>query len=516
MKPLSFMFDKSLLALLALTLALLPACSPAPGPRVPTETPIPAATVTPSPPTLTPVPPTETPLPSPTPTTSPDTLVAEAAEICEAAFASQETLVSQSPESPALTLVYSEYDDFSDSFKKWKGTAARSMYTNPLIAARSAEEVKTLACIKEDRAQNGTYTDGQPGYQVSWTVRLVSWEKRLPFDEKTFYGLRPPGVKTGGGPAYGAPPDQAYQAWILSILASDRVLIHEAEIVGISFSPGGKFLAVTGDDNSVKVWDLSLRKEVFSHPMRKGLRMQINVPVFSPDGRRLYFADSGSTRLVDTTRWESLNKFSLNVWASAFPADGKTWVTGMGRDESGIYFRDPITGESLESIPLKAPVQKVFFSQDGTLLIAALYTCQTCPAAGETGIRVWDWASRQLRYSLEYSFIEDLALLSDGKTLALATQQGEEVLLLDAQSGQELAVLKGNDALISVIALSPDGKLLVAGDYAGKLFFWDPATRELLSTSAEHDSVTALAFSPDGTRLAIGTRKGIIEILDVP
>jgi WD40 repeat protein len=82
---------------------------------------------------------------------------------------------------------------------------------------------------------------------------------------------------------------------------------------------------------------------------------------------------------------------------------------------------------------------------------------------------------------------------------------------------------------VSSLAISSDGLHLAVGFQNGWIEFWsiDPVTRVLVQgeTLTIADSigpdlydrqVTALAFSPDGTQIAVGTISRIVQIWEVP
>ena len=54
---------------------------------------------------------------------------------------------------------------------------------------------------------------------------------------------------------------------------------------------------------------------------------------------------------------------------------------------------------------------------------------------------------------------------------------------------------------------SPDGKILAAGGSRGQVHLWNVAQdKELLRFKADEDKWIAIAWSPDGTRIATATR----------
>ena len=66
-----------------------------------------------------------------------------------------------------------------------------------------------------------------------------------------------------------------------------------------------------------------------------------------------------------------------------------------------------------------------------------------------------------------------------------------------------------------LVAFSPDGSRIASGSQKGMITIWDAATGGDLVSFQGHSLVSSLAFSPDGTRLACCTGDRTIVILDV-
>ncbi len=75
--------------------------------------------------------------------------------------------------------------------------------------------------------------------------------------------------------------------------------------------------------------------------------------------------------------------------------------------------------------------------------------------------------------------------------------------------------LRGAEAPVVSLAVSPDGQLLAAGDQDGHLMVWKLASGELVFKNDDHIfSVWSVAFSPDGSLLASGGFDGTVRLWD--
>src|SRR5262249_3897096 len=135
-------------------------------------------------------------------------------------------------------------------------------------------------------------------------------------------------------------------------------------------------------------------------------------------------------------------------------------------------------------------------------------------SAGSGGIRTWELPTGKDLSPLtgHTGKVNSLALAPGGPLLASAGQD-RTVILWDMQTRKEVRRLKGHQGPVGRVALSPDGKTLAwpAADEAVRL--WDVATgrekrRQALpgATAESVDSLSSLAFSPDGRPLGCGFR----------
>ncbi len=105
-----------------------------------------------------------------------------------------------------------------------------------------------------------------------------------------------------------------------------------------------------------------------------------------------------------------------------------------------------------------------------------------------------------------------LALSPDGKQLAVThapTADLSTVMLLEAETGARRTLAMGPGAEVGCVAVSPDGKLAVSGDWLGELWASDVEGRRFVwSCQAASGSISEIEFAPDGKTLYAASADG--------
>ena len=187
----------------------------------------------------------------------------------------------------------------------------------------------------------------------------------------------------------------------------------------------------------------------------------------------------------------------------AISADGRRMLAGSTTGKT-LRLSDPVTGEGRQAFPAEAPgyVQALAFPPQGARVIAH----------SNKLLELWDADAGKCLHSFEghTDYVRSAALSADGTRLASASLD-RTLRIWDTATGGSLSVINF-DAW--AIAISPKGDRMAATPLmSGTAKLWDSDGKLLRELPGEY-SVNALAFSPDGTRLAIGTGEGNVVVWD--
>jgi eukaryotic-like serine/threonine-protein kinase len=243
----------------------------------------------------------------------------------------------------------------------------------------------------------------------------------------------------------------------------------------------------------------------------RGHGQPITTLAFSPDGKTLA---SGSNRNRQIKFWDLATRREMATWSPegkfswltlAYSPDGK--ILAVAKHLSPTTLCD---AESREvRLTLVTNAFSLAFSPQGALLATA--------AGGTLGESVgtttlWNYRTGEKLRTFPNSG-NRLAFSPDGKILA--TGGGSSTSLWDPSTGQLVKRIPKTGTVTS-LALSPDGRRLAMSNMDGAPMLWDVATGQLTAVLTGHTTrVWCLAFSPDGKLLATASSDQTIRLWDM-
>jgi len=316
----------------------------------------------------------------------------------------------------------------------------------------------------------------------------------------------------------------------------------------LKFSPDGTRLASLsfsdedGFTGELTVWDVHERaivRQIGGMKLGGGPLSDLD---FSPGGNALVIGEVfGRLRVIDLATGDTIfdrsEAHSAHIVCLAWSPSGSVIASGSGWEGAPIRLRDAASGEVLGELEGHTSwVSDVVFSTDGQRLYSA---------SGDQTIRIWDVGQQRCLAILRGSGHEvvGLALSPDGAILAsackdgvvafwsavpqpqeemprlvrlinhappvfapdsrvLAVSQEGTVSLLDLTASNEPKQVHDLGTTVSAIAYSPDGTLLVSGSEDGTIRVWSCAERRLVRELDDHQEfIGLLRFRADGTRL---------------
>jgi WD40 repeat protein len=329
----------------------------------------------------------------------------------------------------------------------------------------------------------------------------------------------------------GDPANEHVNLWLAPFRVSPEskrllAFAHGGSIFSLAFSPWSEILAVGRGNGDVEIWNIRTQRKL---TVLTGRRAEVNGLAFSPDGRMLASGSwDGTVRLWNTASWKPLGPpligHTNRVTSVSFSPDGR-WLASSGgkevkvwdylhREQNPLYLAAfPINNRSvINRQRFDYPYHSLMFSPTGAL-------CQFVFARANRSLLVWNIKARSAMMRYPMPDRASAAILShDGRMVAFGTFEGA-VLVQSVASGQpvqRLLAATANADSVTALAFSSDDRMLAvsSGDPATATV-WDVASGRRKTTFQHTNSAMGVAFSPDGAMLAAANWQGRVYLRDL-
>lgn len=267
----------------------------------------------------------------------------------------------------------------------------------------------------------------------------------------------------------------------------------------VAFSLDGKTVALGLSNGIVEFWDTEEKKCKSQFMSHFGCLWPI---IFSPDGSLMLLKSlSGNVKLCDASGQEIKSCFSeyypKQTSSVVFSPDGALIAGGFLDGKVRLY--NVVENKFVKEFYISGSIiTSLAFSPHGKLIIIG---------CSNGVLLLWD-----IEKNLEYRFpvhdwcISSVSFSPDGSLMAASYFDGSIKLWQVETKGlvREFGFsVSGVVVKSTSIAFSPDGKLLAAGYSNGIVRLWDIVENRCIHEFSDHtDTITSIAFSLDGTRLA--------------
>jgi WD40 repeat protein/serine/threonine protein kinase len=320
------------------------------------------------------------------------------------------------------------------------------------------------------------------------------------------------------------------------VTRAPECLVLRGAAMHVALSPDGKLVATSG--KFIVLWDADTGKKLHTMENKKG---SLEALAFSPDGAFLAAAIhrnyTGGVLVWDVKTGQLVKALpdpDLTTAAPcttvAFSPDGK--LLAAGAVDRTVRVWDFDTGKERHRLGGHTrSLTGVAFTQDGKRLVSASgglqYMVPRDPREPNPlglmdddrtaipDLKVWDVATGQELRTLslpERDKEPQLALSPDGKTVVCGFQ-GNILRFYNLSTGELVAELKGSSRLALGLALSPDGRRMVAVGEQGdrNIRLCDARTGEEILTLGYHPDMqlNEAAFSANGHKIVTASMEDV-------
>jgi WD40 repeat protein len=313
----------------------------------------------------------------------------------------------------------------------------------------------------------------------------------------------------------------ASATWLCRFALDDGSLVSRTTFdigssrAGCALTADGARCAILLPD-SLAVYDTSSGAKLASRELRDEISAESPLQ-FSSDGSRLAaLGPRGSLCALDGRKLSTLRVLTVgDVRVRCFAFDEKSRRIATGAEDARVRVWDLEAADGTSPVVLEghgALVVDVAFSPSGEDLASV---------ANDGTLRVWDLERRTCRVVLRehYGGPRAVSYWPDGERLATIGED-RTLRVQDLAILEEPTVLRGHASYVNPVAVTENGRRIISGGWdgfvgkSGALRWWDTASGTEIARWGENAILTHLALSPDGRWIAVVDHERDLVLLD--
>ncbi len=326
--------------------------------------------------------------------------------------------------------------------------------------------------------------------------------------------------------------DWRVQVWEARTGQPQDPLLHRNRIYALDFSPNGEHLVTASADQTARIWEVRTGEAVGQ--MRHA--SLVYSAAYSPEGNRIVTASVDHTaRIWDAQTGAPLAEPMVHdgrVIHAEFSRDGSQVLTAGWEDKTAKIWNVEARSWSPRVLPHETKVRLAEFDATGReAMTATTAVLATAPKInsfnwGRTeSVVLWNLAtgrSNIVTGGVKGGEAVTIRFTAAGPRALFAERTApyefsKLARIWNVRTGTPIGEPLQTSRPITCAQFSPEGLRLATGSRNGDVIVWETMTaRALLPLVSHSNSVRSVQFSPDGTKLVAADDRGRATIWDVP
>lgn len=279
---------------------------------------------------------------------------------------------------------------------------------------------------------------------------------------------------------------------------------HRDKVIAASFSPDCKHLATLSLDSTVRIWNLDIQQSEHIFKGNKGIFTSI---LYSPDGQHI----------ISSSEDNSIKKWNASTCEYMETIqECQDDVSSLALDSKGtmiVYKTGPFIGlcelsTEHDNMVLRhqAAVNSIAYDVEGEKIVSASW---------DETIKIWDSKTHKELLSIQNTPSAISAVYSRDNKYIAAAFHDHTVKLFDSKTGFLIRKISDQASFHSPICYSPDGQLFAIATLDSTVEIFNTSNMGMAYKLKGHKGyVVTVCFSPSGKYIATGSVDSTVRIWD--